>query len=487
MNTVANRPLITTLPHDVLNEIVLSLPAVKSKAPWRDLNSLAYSCRFMSQWKANGVKPLIIQAWCQAAKTLTETKDWRSALLKVVDQSSDRWTRLFREPVLRKLASKRRDDEEDQVSRTYPAFIAAVSSNRESVSVDELRYYLAVCTQASRGQQEAILKTLPRLLEGLSAHELEHACAVLGKSLGGDRELCRRLAKSDVMDKLLNAAGRSKRGFALLELSLLAQDSLPYPMSELEVQRTLSVIPSKKRWGWISRSVPQFFQSGTIIRCLLKDPYCRKRMVEFMLAAFTKGKSDLAKLSACELVYEGRSILGAIGAGKMLLDQVSGWIIENKVFKVDGGAELKDRFVSLISKFANPLCRYAPKGTSGKLAKQMRLATEHAVEAGKLDDASSILCAICMNMRVQLPSRIRGNEAGLRSAFAGAIRKAADCTDLNTRDYCCYRLIELAQHSRLGKEDIRRLKLEVKNVLRGKQVSKAQARHVREYDSASES
>jgi hypothetical protein len=92
-----------------------------------------------------------------------------------------------------------------------------------------------------------------------------------------------------------------------------------------------------------------------------------------------------------------------------------------------------------------------------------------------------------MNMRVQLPSRIRGNEAGLRSAFAGAIRKAADCTDLNTRDYCCYRLIELAQHSRLGKEDIRRLKLEVKNVLRGKQVSKAQARHVREYDSASES
>ena len=288
MNPVANPPLITALPPDVLNEIVLRLPVVKSKAPWRDLNSLAYSCRFMSQWKANGVKPLIKQACCQVAKTLTETKDWRSALLKVVDQSSDPWTRLFREPVLRKLASTRQDIEDGDVSRTYPGFIATVSSHRESLSVAEFRHFLDVCGKSSPSQKDAILATMPRLLEGFTADDLLQACAILSKSLGKDRELCRRLAKLGVMEKLLDAAGRSKQGFAMLELSLLARDSLPYPMSELDVKQTLSVIPDKKRWSWVSRSVREFIQSGTIVRCLLSDRYCSRQRVKFMCAAFSE-------------------------------------------------------------------------------------------------------------------------------------------------------------------------------------------------------
>ena len=487
MNPVANPPLITALPPDVLNEIVIRLPVVKSKAPWRDLNSLAYSCRFMSQWRANGVKPLIKQAWCQVAKTLTETKDWRSALLKVVDQSSDPWTRLFREPVLRKLASTRQDIEDGDVSRTYPGFIATVSSHRESLSVAEFRHFLDVCGKSSPSQKDAILATMPRLLEGFTADDLLQACAILSKSLGKDRELCRRLAKLGVMEKLLDAAGRSKQGFAMLELSLLARDSLPYPMSELDVKQTLSVIPDKKRWSWVSRSVREFIQSGTIVRCLLSDRYCSRQLVKFMCAALSEEHGYSKKIDACGCVYEGRSILATTEEGRALLDLVSDWIVNCSLLKIDGEGALKNRFVSLIGKFSIPLCIFAPKGTSGTLAKQMRLATEYAVAAGKLNDASSILRGICWSMRVPLPSRIRGDEGRLGVVFVRAIRKAAELTDWYSWDCCCTNLIFLAKNSRLGNENIRLLKLEVKHSLRARQNSMKTAHHVHDYDAASES
>lgn len=487
MNPVANRFLITSLPNDVLNEIVFQLPGVKSKAPWRDLNSLASSCRSLSKWKADEVKPLLKQVWSRAAKIQKEIKCWQSTLLTLVDPSFDSGVRLFREPVLRKLTSKRQDIEAGDVSRTYPDFIATVCSHRESLSVGEFRHFLDVCAKSSPSQKDAILATMPRLLDRLTADDLLQACAILSKSLGEDRGLCRRLAKRGVMEKLLDAAGRSKQGFAMLELSLLASHSLPYPMSELDVQRTLSVIPDKKRWSWISRSVREFIQSGTIVRCLLSDRYCSRQLVKFMGAAFSEDHGYLKKIDTCGCVYEGRSILATTGKGRALLDLVSDWIINSMVFKTDGEGALKDRFVSLIGKFSIPLCTFAPKGTSGKLAKQMRLATEYAVEAGKLDDASSILCAICCSMRVPLPSRIRGNEGRLSSAFTGAIRKAAELTDRYSRDYCCTRLIVLAQNSRLGKEDIRLLKQEAKNALSAHQNFKVPALHFHDYDAASES
>ncbi len=487
MNPVANRFPITSLPHDVLNEIVFRLPGVRSKAPWHDLNSLASSCRFLSQWKADEVKPLLKQVWARAAKIQKEIKCWQSTLLTLVDTSFDSRVRLFREPVLRKLASKRRDIEDGDVSRSYPGFIATVSSHRERLSVGEFRHFLDVCGKSSPSQKGAILATMPRLLEGFTADDLLQACAILSKSLGKDRELCRRLAKLGVMEKLLDAAGRSKRGFAMLELSLLARDSLPYPMSELDVQRTLSVIPDKKRWSWVSRSVCEFIQSGTIVRCLLSDRYCSRQLVKFMCAAFSEEHGYLKKIDTCGCVYEGRSILATTEVGRALLDLVSDWIVNSMVFKIDGEGALKDRFVSLISKFSIPLCKFAPKGTSGKLAKQMRLATEYAVEVGKLDDASSILRAICWSMRVPLPSRIRGNEGRLRSVFVNAIRKAAELTDWHSWDYCCSHLILLAKNSRLGKENIRLVKLEVKKSIRARQNSMKSVQHVHDYDAASES
>lgn len=487
MNPLSNRPQITSLPHDVLNEIVLRLPEVNSKKPWHDLNSLASSCRFLSQWKTEGVKPLLNQAWSQASKILKNSQSWQAALLRVLDQPFDPASRLFREPVLRKYASRRRRVEEGDVSETYPTFIALVGSHRESVSVAELRHYLTVCKKSSQSQRMTILATVPRLLEELTEPALEQACRVLAKFLVKEKVFCRRLAHSGEMEKLLNAAGRSKRGFALLELSLLAQDSLPYPMSELEVQQTLSTIPKKLRWEWISTSVPQFFQSGALVRCLLVDAYCRTQMIKFMYAAFSEDRSDMAKLAACECAYEGRAILGAIEKGRDLLGLLSDWITNSAVFKVDGNRALKERFVLVITHFADAICKYSTKGTSGQLSKQMRLAIEYAVGTGKLDQATSILCAMGANMRLPVNGRIRGDEARLTRAFTGAFRKAADYTDRYGRIYYCNRLIELVDKSRLGKENVRRLKLEVKNAMKAKQSSEVQVQHRREFDSASES
>ena len=48
--TSVTSPMLT-LPHDALNEIALRLPADKSIKPWRDVNSLATTCKGLYEWK----------------------------------------------------------------------------------------------------------------------------------------------------------------------------------------------------------------------------------------------------------------------------------------------------------------------------------------------------------------------------------------------------------------------------------------------------
>ncbi len=71
---------ILTLPSDVLNEIALRLPVVKSAKPWQDVNSMAKTCTHLRQWKKNTVEKNVQAEWKKVREQLTGKNGWSDAL-----------------------------------------------------------------------------------------------------------------------------------------------------------------------------------------------------------------------------------------------------------------------------------------------------------------------------------------------------------------------------------------------------------------------
>ena len=101
-STSMTTPMLT-LDYDALNEVALKLPAVKSTKPWRDVNSLATTCKRLYQWKKTVVDINVETEWKRVSVEVAKTTGWRDSLEKILSDFEHPSIRLFREPVLRKI------------------------------------------------------------------------------------------------------------------------------------------------------------------------------------------------------------------------------------------------------------------------------------------------------------------------------------------------------------------------------------------------
>ena len=76
------------LPHDALSEIVLRLPTVSSTKPWRDVNSLAITCKGLYQWKKTAVDKDLEQEWKKVSAEIAIKKGGLRALQVILDDRS---------------------------------------------------------------------------------------------------------------------------------------------------------------------------------------------------------------------------------------------------------------------------------------------------------------------------------------------------------------------------------------------------------------
>ena len=97
--TVAS-PMLT-LSHDALSEIAFRLPAVKSTKPWRDLNSLATTCKGLYYWKKTVVDKNIEAEWNEVSAEIAKTTGWRASLQKIRSDFEHPSRHLFREKLIK--------------------------------------------------------------------------------------------------------------------------------------------------------------------------------------------------------------------------------------------------------------------------------------------------------------------------------------------------------------------------------------------------
>lgn len=66
---------LLTLHDDAMTEIALRLPAVKSKRPWCDMNSLATTCVRLYEWRKTKVNDDVNREWNRVKKKVFGTND----------------------------------------------------------------------------------------------------------------------------------------------------------------------------------------------------------------------------------------------------------------------------------------------------------------------------------------------------------------------------------------------------------------------------
>jgi hypothetical protein len=195
---------ILTVPHDVLNEIALKLPAVGSTKPWRDVNSLALNCVGLRQWKKTVVDKHIKAEWSEAKKKINEIRSWRMGLEAIISGYKNSPTRLFREPILRKIASKLLDSDLDNQIKDFDLFFTMLFSMLEKISYEDIRQLLGVFSEASLHTKTQIISVLPLFLPALDSKNTQQVLCQLFKLVDNDpglrysSQLAVRLIKSEI-------------------------------------------------------------------------------------------------------------------------------------------------------------------------------------------------------------------------------------------------------------------------------------------------
>lgn len=143
-STSATTPMLT-LPHDALSEIALRLPAVKSKKPWRDVNSLATTCKGLYYWKKTKVDQDVRSEWKRVSAEVAQTSGWRDSLKKILSDFEDPSRRLFREPILRKITKAEKKTTTAKPITSVNDFNVSLYKKRETASINEISCCLIVC------------------------------------------------------------------------------------------------------------------------------------------------------------------------------------------------------------------------------------------------------------------------------------------------------------------------------------------------------
>lgn len=383
------------LPYDALSEVAKRLPTVKSEKPWRDVNSLAITCKALRLWKKNKVNEDVRAEWNIAKKKIPGEKGWLAGLKSIVGDFENAEKRLFREPILRRIANKRVAPPPGKNNESYRKFIGSIFLSRETASLNEIHDCLTLCGSAPLTRKTKILAALPSLLSTLKSTDRQMALRLMFNLLDEDKLLGRALEDKGTFDKIKKSLGDDALSSVLLELSLNSRELLSYNAKMIDVEFGLSCIPKEERWDWVLDNVPECLNTELGMEVMLDDRHCRTQMIEHLDKSFSECTTDFERVRVCERVSTIFSKLNQFGKGKKLCKTILGWLDEVPVF-------IPSTAFNLISKdYMNAILMILPAIQSsvqpkekGQIRRIFYKAIDRAIQIRAYDQSTSLVIAM---------------------------------------------------------------------------------------------
>jgi len=388
-----------TLPHDVLSVIALRLPAVGSTKPWRDVNSLATTCKGLYQWKKTKVDEDARSEWERVSAEVAQMKGWRDSLEKILSDFEHPSRRLFREPILRKITKAKEPLTTDKPITSVSDFNVSLYKKRETASLDEIRECLIVCTdkKLEKNKKIELVTKLPSFLTELKSIDRQRALRMMFKLLDADKELGLSLKKKGFFKKILASLDDNEPSEALLELGLRTRGLLTSKPDLGNLGINLECIPSAERWDWVLKSVPECLNARIGIQTMLDDPACCTQMMDYLDKTFSESTCKGKKLKICAKISQVHSMLCKSPEGNKLIQKLVDWFLKAPVFVIAKDGPLQSIYVDLLIKYLTLDKIYFENSDKSLFFNKIFNATYQAINTNTFDQSTSLLIALVKN------------------------------------------------------------------------------------------
>ena len=395
-STSVNSPILT-LNYDALSEVAQRLPVVGSEKPWRDLNSLATTCKVLLKWKERKVNAQIKAEWLRVNLTISARSGWRKGLKSIIGDYENSPTRLFREPILRKTATKVKPLSKGYETEGYEDFITQIFLCREIVTLKEIQDCLSVIRRSELPKRSRVLWKLSEFLPSLSSAHRQEVLRSMFELLDRDWFLGRALRVNAMFDQLDDALGDDAESKSLLCLGLNYRNlDSSYP-DEKKLESYLKCIPNEKRWSWILDSVPECLTTKLGMRIMLNDPACRPQMINHLDKSFSECLDEPHRLAFCEKISSVYSNLCECRDGEMLAKKIlrmvlKGTISENKEYR-----NLSTRYMHFLIKHINLVKTYFGRQEKEHLKNAIFKSIKWLIKCQESDQLASLFIALAEN------------------------------------------------------------------------------------------
>jgi hypothetical protein len=440
-STSMTTPMLT-LPYDALSEIALSLPAVGSTKPWRDVNSLATTCMRLYEWKKT-VDNDVEREWNEVKKTVSGKYGWRDGLEIIISNFENSKTRLFREPILRKIASKRLDSDLNNQIKDFDVFVTMLYSMLEKISYEDIRQLLDVFNKASLSTKTQIVTVLPLFLPALNSKNRQQVLCQLFRLVDSDPMLRLSLTTSGAFNNIGNSLGDDHQSKILLMLSLYSRELLRIKHG---YKFALDFIQSDERWSWVLSKVPEYLDTLLGMESMLDDPACRKQTINYLNELFLVC-GDTMRLGICTIMLEFYSEFRKCRDGEKFVDQLIYWFLRSPEFCIAENGPLNSRFISVLSKHIAMYKTSLGKREKIFLAEKISKTISYAIRV-KAYDQSTLLLIETAKIDKKLIANVCKNSLELtnKDALIDALLNVNSLKDLDGRYHYVSALCSAARY-----------------------------------------
>lgn len=342
----------TAIPYDIWTQVALRLSVVKSKMPWRDVNSLASTSKPLYQWKKSELCQRLIRERAVAVTMIHASSDPHTVLQKILDVPTDSMSRLLREPVLRKVFDKRHADRSARKAMNKsPDFLLAVYANRESASLSEIKHCFEVLGVIKDDKGLDLCHVLLSLLTTLKGDDRLKGIRLMFDWIDKQRPAGEVIWTDKTFSNIHAALGKDDASEAYLELGLYARKLLPHKLKLYDAADSLSWLPDNLRWSWVAANVPEFIETRLGIVLLLSDPMCAPQLISQFKNYFSEEKIDAKKLLLCTRVLMLHQQFEKQPNGKKLIKQVCCCLLQIPEGVGAGDAQLYRRYKAAVKQF----------------------------------------------------------------------------------------------------------------------------------------
>lgn len=409
MKTVVQLPPILNLPSDPLGTIMMQLPAVNRVNPWRDVMSLASSCKMLNK-QINDTTNLWRRIYWPKCPEGATWRDQLDLVLAAADGLGE--GRIFSEPILRFLTGKiRRVDSKINYEISVDDVWMRIFEKRESLRLEEIIFVLKKLTNKNPEQHYSTLKNLMNHLGKINGEHKWRALFIIidevmlrPKQITKDqrKNLLRQaeviLRKGGVTsgspsswttseEKIVKRRGDAQFGgaaeriqswkdmldvdsgvlLAIYKLKHFLNSQGAYESSNLEshalanfnvketigeMSRLVKRIPWEFRFPLFSNYAPEIFASIYGVYFLVRDVACNEKIINYLSHRFLESDNFRDRVFLCSCAALSGKEMYRHENGQVLYNELGEWFVkQSKEAIFSGGYSEAQPYLSTLVDF----------------------------------------------------------------------------------------------------------------------------------------